>query len=78
MEFAAGLTCASMPAGRPSQHSSIKNGRLLAGMNPGGMSMRNATTTSMMPVMSVRLLRLPQRKSISHEVILGAEILTAK
>jgi hypothetical protein len=43
-----------MSAGRPSQQISNKNGRPLAGMYPGGMSIRNATATSMMLAMSVR------------------------
>jgi hypothetical protein len=36
-------------------------------MNPGGMSIRNANAASMMPAISVRLLRLPQLKPISQE-----------
>jgi hypothetical protein len=53
-------------AERPSQQISIKNGRPVAGMNPGGMSIREAIAASMMPAMSVRLLRLPELKRISQ------------
>ena len=66
-------SCASMPAGRPSQQTSIENGRPLAGMNPAGMSARDANATSMMLAMSVRLFRLPGLKRISQDVILGGE-----
>jgi hypothetical protein len=74
----AGSTCASMSAGRSSQQISSENGQPLAGMNPGGMSTRDANATSMMPAMSVRLFRLPGLKRISHGVILGRGILPAK
>lgn len=56
----------SMSVERSSQQISIKNGRPLAGMNPGGMSMRDANATSMMLAMSVRVLRLPELKRISQ------------
>jgi hypothetical protein len=66
-----------MPAGRPSQQTSIES-RPLAGMNPAGMSARDANATSMRPAMSVRLFRLAGLKRISQDVILGGEILPAK
>jgi hypothetical protein len=52
-----GSPCASMAAGKSSQQISIENGRSLAGMNPSGMSAREANATSMMLANSVRLLR---------------------
>jgi hypothetical protein len=67
-----------MSAGKPSQQISIENGRSFAGMNPGGMSAREASATSMMLVMSVRLLCLPGLKPISHRVILGRRDFTRK
>ena len=73
-----GSTCASMSAGRSSQQISIENGRSFAGMNPGGMSTRDANATSMMLAISVRLFRLPGLKRISQAVILGGGILPAK
>jgi len=57
-----GSTWASMSAERPSQQISIENGLPLAGMNPGGMSAREANATSMMLAMSVRTFRLPGLK----------------
>jgi len=69
----AGVTCTSMPAGRPSQQTSIENGRPLAGMNPAGMSARDANATSMRLARSVRLFRLAGLKRISESVILGGE-----
>jgi hypothetical protein len=74
----AGSSCASTPAGRPSQQISIENRRSLAGMNPGGMSTRDANATSMMLAISVRLLRLPRFKRISQSVILSKGILPAR
>jgi len=62
-----GSTCASMSAGRPSQQISIENGQPLAGMNPGGMSTRDANATSMMLAMNIRLFRLPGLKRISED-----------
>jgi hypothetical protein len=69
----AGSPGASMSAGKPSQQISIENGRSLAGMNPGGMSARDASAASMMLAMSIRLLRLRGLKRISQGVILGGE-----
>jgi hypothetical protein len=66
-----GPAYASISAGRPSQQISIKNGRPLAGMNPGGMSIRNAKATSTMLAVSVRLLRLPEFKRVSRGVFLA-------
>jgi hypothetical protein len=60
-----------MSAGKPSQQISIENGRSLAGMNPAGISARDANATSSMLAMSVRLLRLRGLKRISHGVTLG-------
>ena len=73
-----GSTCASMSAERPSKQISIKNGRPLAGMKPGGMSTRDANATSMMPAMNVRLYRLPGLKRISQGVILDGGNFTSK
>jgi hypothetical protein len=64
--------------GNPSQQISSENGRSFAGMNPGGMSTRNANATSMMPAMSIRLFRLHRLKRVSRGANLGAEILPAK
>ncbi len=64
-EDPAGSSVASSSAGSPSRQISIRNGRPLAGMNPGGMSIRNATATSSRPVMNVRLRRLRELKRIS-------------
>jgi hypothetical protein len=73
-----GSTCASRPAGRPSQQIWIENGQPLAGMNPGGMSARDANATSMRLAMSVRLFRLAGLKRISQSVILGGEFYQQK
>jgi hypothetical protein len=73
----AGSPCASTSAGKPSQQISIENGRSLAGMNPSGMSARDANATSMMLAMTVRLRRLLELKRISHGVFLGERILPA-
>jgi hypothetical protein len=70
-----GSTCASMSAGRPSQQISIENGRSVAGMNPGGMSARDANATSMRLAMSVGLFRLQGLKRISQGAIVSAEII---
>jgi hypothetical protein len=67
-----------MAAGKPSQQISIENGRSPAGMNPGGMSARNASATSMMLAMSVRLLRSRGLKRISHGFILKPADFTPK
>jgi hypothetical protein len=68
MEFAcAGSACASMSTASPSQQISIEKGQPLAGMNPGGMSTRDANATSMMPAISVRLFRLRRLKRISQD-----------
>ncbi len=56
-----------MSEGRPSLHISIKNGRSLAGMKPGGMNTRDANATSMMLAMNVRRFRLPGLKRISQD-----------
>ena len=64
----AGPSCVSRSAGSPSGQISITNGRPLAGMKPGGMSIRRATATSRMPAMNVRLIRLPELKRVSHGV----------
>jgi hypothetical protein len=67
-----------MPAGSPSEQISIQSDRPLAGMNPGGMSTRDANATSIMPAVNVRLLHLPRLKGISPGVILRGGILPAK
>jgi hypothetical protein len=67
-----------MPAGSPSPQTSIENGRPLAGMNPAGMSARDANATSMRLAMSVRLFRLAGLKRISQSVILGGEFYQQK
>jgi hypothetical protein len=43
-------------------------------MNPGGMSARDANATSIMPAMSMRVLRLPGLRCISQSVIFAAEL----
>ena len=65
--------CASRSAGSPSQQIYIKNGRPLAGMNPGGGSIRNAKATSTMLAMSVRLFHLRRLKRVSQELSLAAK-----
>jgi hypothetical protein len=72
-----GSTCASTPAGRPSQQISIENGQPLVGMNPGGISTRDANATSMILAMSVRRFRLPRLNRISQSIFL-AEYFTSK
>jgi hypothetical protein len=52
-----GPPCASISAGKSSGQISSEKGRPLAGMNPAGMSAREANATSIMPATSVRLLR---------------------
>jgi hypothetical protein len=69
---------ASMSVGRPSQQISIKNGRPLAGMKPGGMSPRDASATSMMLAMSARLFQLPRLKRISQGAVLGGKNINSK
>jgi len=64
----AGSAWASMAAGRPCQQISSENGRPLAGMNPWGMSARNANATSKAPAISVRLLRFTGTTPVSHWV----------